>query len=66
LSRWPAIDGYPHYFVLDDRGALVRSQSTGALEKGDGYDRAKVMAFLARYAPPAAVHALQGDNPASR
>jgi thiol:disulfide interchange protein len=63
LSRWPAIDGYPHYFVLGEEGALVRSQSTGDLEKGDGYDRAKVLAFLARYAAPAGVPASGSPPP---
>jgi len=63
LSRWPAIDGYPHYFVLDGDGALVRSQSTDALEKGHGYDRAKVMAFLARYAAPAGAKAVSAALP---
>jgi thiol:disulfide interchange protein len=63
LSRWPAIDGYPHYFVLDGDGALVRSQSTDALEKGHGYDRAKVMAFLARYAAPAGAKAASAALP---
>jgi thiol:disulfide interchange protein len=51
LSRWPKIDGYPHLFVLDANGRLVRSQSTGPLELGRGYDRDKVIAFLRRYAP---------------
>jgi thiol:disulfide interchange protein len=52
LSHWPAIDGYPHLFVLDADGALVRSQSTEPLEEGRGYSHARMMAFLARYAAP--------------
>ena len=39
LSRWPAIPGYPHLFVLDADGKLVHSQETDVLEPGKGYDR---------------------------
>ena len=51
LSRYPAVKGYPHLFVLDAQGTLLRSQDTGALEKGKGHDPEKVMAFLKRWAP---------------
>lgn len=51
LSRYPKVAGYPHLFVLDGAGALLRSQDTGALEKGKGHDPEKVMAFLRRWAP---------------
>jgi thiol:disulfide interchange protein len=50
LSRWPKIPGFPHLFVLDQDGKLVHSQPTEVLEKGHGYDRDRVMAFLRRYA----------------
>lgn len=36
LSRWPKFKGYPHLFVLDGEGKLVRSQDTGVLEAGQG------------------------------
>lgn len=49
LSRWPAIQGYPHFFVLDGDGKLVHSQSTGVLEEGKGYDKAKVVSFLRQF-----------------
>jgi len=51
LSRFPAITGYPHLFVLDADGELLHSQFTGELEKGKGYDRAKFFAFLKEWAP---------------
>jgi thiol:disulfide interchange protein len=51
LSRWPAIKGYPHLFVLDASGQLVHSQDTDVLEAGDGYDKAKFVAFLKKWAP---------------
>ena len=47
LSPYPKIDGYPHFFVLDADGKLVRDQSTGALEEGRGYSEAKMRAFIA-------------------
>lgn len=51
LSRWPRIRGYPHLFVLDANGALVRSQDTGMLESGKGYDKSRVVTFLQRWRP---------------
>jgi thioredoxin-related protein len=51
LSRWPKIAGYPHLFVLDGDGKLVHSQDTSKLEQGKDYDKAKVVAFLKRWAP---------------
>lgn len=50
LSRYPAVSGYPHLFVLESDGSLVHSQETGALEKGKGHDPDKVMAFLKKWA----------------
>jgi len=50
LARWPKVSGYPHLFVLDADGRLVHSQDTSELELGKGYDRAKYVAFLKRYA----------------
>jgi thiol-disulfide isomerase/thioredoxin len=51
LSPYPEIKGYPHLFVLDADGKLLHSQFTGDLEKGKGYDRRKVLAFLKEWAP---------------
>jgi thiol:disulfide interchange protein len=48
LSRWPAVAGYPHLFVLAADGTLVHSQDTGALELGRSYGAAKVRDFLVR------------------
>ena len=49
LSRWPAIEGYPHLFVLDAGGRLVHSQDTSELESGKGYGKAKFIAMLRRW-----------------
>ena len=51
LSRYPEIAGYPHFFVLDETGKVLRSQNTGDLEEGDHHDREKVVAFLREWAP---------------
>lgn len=54
LSKFPAIKGYPHLFVLNGKGELLRSQDTGELEEGKGHSREKVMTFLRQWAPPCA------------
>ena len=51
LSRLPAIQGYPHLFVLDADGKLLHSQDTGVLESGKGYDKAKFADFLRTWSP---------------
>lgn len=50
LSLWPKVKGYPHLFVLDDKGNLLHSQNTGDLEAGKDYDKAKMLAFLRQHA----------------
>jgi thiol:disulfide interchange protein len=52
LSRYPPIGGYPHLFVLERDGKLLRSQETGELEEGKSYNLAKFMAFLKEWSPP--------------
>jgi thioredoxin-related protein len=51
LSRYPAIKGYPHLFVLDTDGTLLHSQDSAELERGKGHDPGLVMAFLKKWAP---------------
>jgi thiol:disulfide interchange protein len=51
LSKFPAIKGYPHLFVLNGTGELLRSQDTGELEQGKGHSPEKVMSFLREWAP---------------
>ena len=51
LSHYPKVAGYPHLFVLESDGTLLKSQDTGELEKGKGHDPDKVMAFLRKWAP---------------
>lgn len=51
LSRYPAIPGYPHFFVLDSDGTLLHSQQTSALEEGPSYSLKRFTAFLQKWAP---------------
>ena len=51
LSRFPEIPGYPHLFVLDSEGKLLRSQRTDELEGGKSYSLKRFTAFLTRWAP---------------
>jgi thiol:disulfide interchange protein len=46
LSRWPKVEGYPHLFVLDGQGRVLRSQPSAQLEGGRTYDKAKLLRFL--------------------
>ena len=51
LSQYPEIHAYPYLFVLDSDGTFLHPQSTGALEEGSSYDKAKLMAFLREWGP---------------
>ena len=46
LAQFPKVKGFPHFFVLDADGKVLRSQDTGELEQGAGYSAEKIMAFL--------------------
>jgi thioredoxin-related protein len=49
LSRYPKIEGYPHFFVLNKEGKLLHSQNTGELEKDKDYDKEKFIDFLVKW-----------------
>lgn len=52
LSKYPAIKGYPHLFVLDKDGSLLHSEDTSLLEDGkSSYVLEKFTAFLSQWAP---------------
>jgi len=51
LSQYPQVEGYPHFFVLDEGGKLLYSQNTGELEKEKDYDKDKFIAFLNNWKP---------------
>ena len=51
LSRYPQIPGFPHLFVLDEKGKLLHSQDTSELEEGKSYNLEKLFAFLKNWSP---------------
>ena len=51
LSRYPAIPGYPHFFVLDTDGKFLHSQDTSPLESGKSYDLERLTDFLKKWSP---------------
>jgi len=50
LSRYGAIESYPHILVLDGDGKLLLSKETGSLESGKTYDLERLTAFLKQWA----------------
>lgn len=51
FAKYPKVAGYPHLFVLDGKGKVLRSQDTGELEEGKSYNLAKFAAFLGDWGP---------------
>ena len=50
---FPQRFGFPVLVVLDANGSRLHTQDTALLEKGNGYDKEKVIAFLKNWAPAA-------------
>jgi thiol:disulfide interchange protein len=51
LKAYPAPNGYPHIYILDENGSLIQSQNTAELESGQSYDLEKFTFFLNAFAP---------------
>lgn len=51
LSKYPLVRGFPHFFVLDGKGALLRSQRVATLGTNAGYSPERFLAFLRESAP---------------
>lgn len=51
LDQLPLVRGFPHFFVLDQKGELVRSQRVALLGDNTGYDPARFLAFMKAFAP---------------
>lgn len=49
LSQYPAVEGYPHFFILGVDGKLLHSQNTGELEKDKDYDKEKFITLLNKW-----------------
>jgi thiol:disulfide interchange protein len=52
LSHYPKIPDYPHFFVLDSKGAFLYSQPTHKFEHGKTYNAGKIDAFLRKWGQP--------------
>lgn len=51
LSKYPPVRGFPHFFVLDGKGELLRSQRVATLGTNSGYSPERFQAFLKAAAP---------------
>ena len=51
LSKYPPVRGFPHFFVLDEKGGLLRSQRVATLGTNTGYSPERFRAFLQASAP---------------
>ncbi|MEZ5955600.1 MAG: thioredoxin family protein [Hyphomonadaceae bacterium] len=49
LSRFPLSNGYPDFFVLESDGSFLAQQDTNELERGNGYDRDRMIAFARQW-----------------
>jgi thiol:disulfide interchange protein len=52
LSHYPKIPDYPHFFVLNSKGELLRSQPSRPFEHGKKYKAGKIDAFLRKSSEP--------------
>ncbi|MDF1555383.1 MAG: DUF255 domain-containing protein [Deferrisomatales bacterium] len=49
LSGYPQPNGYPFFYILDNRGNLLGTQETGVLESDDSYDKKSFSEFIDRW-----------------
>ena len=50
FMKFPMIQNYPHFFVLDKTGMVLQSQETKELEEGNSYNKQKMLDFLKQWA----------------
>lgn len=44
--QYPQRFGFPVFLILNEKGERIHTQNSAYLEKGDGYDKTKIMEFL--------------------
>lgn len=49
LDKFPKVPGFPHIFILDRTGKLIKSQDTADFEEGKGYSKEKILQFINAY-----------------
>jgi hypothetical protein len=72
LSSYPPMPAIPHFYVLDENGALVESKPVEDVEAGDYFDRDKFLLFIHSHpaktpfeAPAATPIAISSATPAA-
>jgi thiol:disulfide interchange protein len=61
LSRYPKVEGIPHFFVLEKDGTLLHSQGMVKLETGGEPNPEKMKDFLVKWSPPRSETPPKGD-----
>ncbi len=51
--EFPQRFGFPVFVILDENGKRIHTQNSAFLEKGDGYDKEKVLRFFKNWSPQA-------------
>lgn len=49
LAKYPKVEGYPHFFVLEKDGKLLFSKNTGELEAEKSYSKEKLLSFFKKW-----------------
>lgn len=49
LKQFPVLKGTPHFYVLNNKAKLLKSFATTPLERGFGYNKHKIKAFIKEY-----------------
>jgi len=66
LSRYPKVEGIPHFFVLEKDGSLLHSQHVLDLRSSGAYDPGKMKDFLIKWAPRAVVNGTTNGSSSDR
>ncbi len=51
--HYPQRFGFPVFVILNDKGERIHTQNSAYLEKGDGYDKARILEFLKNWSTSA-------------
>jgi thioredoxin-related protein len=50
---FPQRFGFPVFVILDEKGNRIHTQNSAYLEKGEGYDKEKILKFFKNWSPAA-------------